>query len=204
MEDMARPKNQHARREQIVAAALRAIVSRGLTGLRIKDVAAEAKMSAGSISYYYAGLDDLLVDVHRHAVDRFYWQRLRAIEGSDDPREKLIIMARSGLPESREDLLCQVLYELHVHASRSTTHAALMTSLFDREVSLYLTILSVGQATGAFTLTSAVDTVARNLVALEDAYGLHIVAGNTAVSPQQATVLILAYASTATGCELAA
>ena len=195
---MARPKEQTARRGEIVAAAQRAIVARGLAGLRMKDVAREAGLSPGAVSYYYRESDDLLADVHQDALDRFYWARLRVIEAVTDPVAQLIGLVRAGVPAA-DDQLSRVLYELHVHAARSRVHAALMTALYDREVSLYQRVLAGGRERGVFVLDpAAVDAVAANAVALEDAYGLHLVGRNAHVSAERARANILAYLSLAT------
>ena len=202
---MARPKEQTVRRGEIVAAAQRAIVARGLAGLRIKDIAREAGLSPGSVSYYYREFDDLLADVHQDALDRFYWARLRAIEAAPDPAAQLTALVRAGVPATADDRLSRVLYELHVHAARSRVHAALMTALYDREVSLYQRVLAGGRERGVFALDpAAVDEVAANAVALEDAYGLHVVGRNAHVSPDLARTNILAYLTLATGVALAA
>ena len=199
---MARPKEQAARRQELVAAAGRAIVERGVRGLRVKDVAAEAGISAGLVSYYYPDLGDLLVDVHEHSVDRFYWSRMSQVEGVADSRGRLRALAGGGLPSGPDDELCLTLYELHLHAARDRTHAALMTSLFDREVSLYVMVLQQGAAAGELVLAAPALDVATNAVALEDAYGLHIVARNTRVDPGRARTLLLSYLSEATGADL--
>ncbi len=59
--------------------------SGGVGGLRVRDVASEAGLSPGLISYYYRSLDDLVVDVHADAVHRFDSARRDAIEQVDDP-----------------------------------------------------------------------------------------------------------------------
>jgi AcrR family transcriptional regulator len=203
MVGVARPRQQTARRHDLVEAAGRAIAERGLTGVRIKDVAAEAGLSAGLVSYYYPDFDDLLADVHQDAVDRFYWARLRAVEGADQPAAQLVALVEQGVPERPDDLTCAVLYELHLHASRSRTHAVLMTSLYDQEVSLYERVLRAGRDQGVFSMPEEwVDVVATNAVALEDAYGLHIVGRNAHVGAQQARSNILAYLGNATGASL--
>ncbi len=194
---MARPKEQTARRSEIIAAARRAIAARGLAGLRIKDVAQEAGLSPGSVSYYYRDFEDLLAEVHQDAVDRFYWQRLHAIEAVADPAGQLIALVKAGVPAGGDDPTCRVLYELHVHAARNRTHAVLMTALFDREVSLYRQVLRTLPLDAG-----AADTVAANAVALEDAYGLHIVGRNAHVTPETARANILAYLTSATGVTL--
>jgi AcrR family transcriptional regulator len=199
---MARPKDQAKRRDELVEAAGRAILKRGLAGLRIRDVAEEARLSAGSVSYYYPDLEDLLFEVHQDAVDRFYWNRAKAADGEADPVRRLVRLVEAGLPADEDDPLCRVLYETHVHAARSRTHAALMTALWDREVSLYSAALAHGRDTGKFRLRSEVGDVAANAVALEDAYGLHVVGRNTSLSTARVLVLVLGYLEAETGCEL--
>ncbi|OXM64656.1 MULTISPECIES: TetR/AcrR family transcriptional regulator [Amycolatopsis] len=199
---MARPKDQAKRRDEIVAAAGRAILRRGLTGLRVRDVAEEAGLSAGLVSYYYRDLDELLLEVHQDAVDRFYWGRAEAADSETDPRGRLVRIVEAGLPADENDPVCRVLYETHVHASRSRTHAALMTALWDREVSLYSAALAHGRDAGVFRLRGPVADVAANAVALEDAYGLHVVGRNSSVSVPRARALVLRYLETETGCEL--
>ncbi|MFE4952694.1 TetR/AcrR family transcriptional regulator [Streptomyces sp. NPDC056653] len=196
---MGRPKNQTARREALVDAAGRAIAERGLEGLRIKDIAAEAGMSAGSVLYYYPEMDELVLEVHRGAVERYVSARHDRTDTVADPVERLRVLIGSGLPSAAGDPQHSLLYELHRRADRSSGHAALMASLFAREVALYTTVLEVGAATGVFTLTESAADVARNLVALEDGYGLHIVSRNTQLTPREAQRLILGYARAATG-----
>ncbi|TGA92952.1 TetR family transcriptional regulator [Streptomyces sp. MZ04] len=196
---MGRPKNQTARREALVDAAGRAITERGLEGLRIKDIAAEAGMSAGSVLYYYPELDDLVLEVHRGAVERFVAARHAATDGVADPVARLRALVGSGLPDGPGDPVHGLLYELHRRADRSAGHAELMASLFAREVALYTTVLEVGAATREFTLTEPPADLARNLVALEDGYGLHIVSHNAQLTPGEAERLILGLARSVTG-----
>lgn len=196
---MARRKEQTRRRSELVAAAGRAILERGVVGLRIRDVAEEAGLSAGSVSYYYRELEDLLLDVHADAVDRFYWARAAAIADVEDPPQRLSRLVTAGLPASAGDLLCRVLYEIHLHAARSSAHAALLTSLWDREVSLYDDVLADGRDLGVFRLVHPARDIAENAVALEDAYGLHIVARNAHVQRERARDLVLGYLAAETG-----
>ena len=63
-----------------------------------------------------------------------------------------------------------------------------MTSLWDREVSLYAMVLQEGQDRGEFTLRLPAMDVASYAVALEDAFGLHIVARNRRLDTARARV----------------
>lgn len=198
---MARPKNQGARRGALIDAAGRAIAERGMAGLRIKDIAAEAGVSAGSVLYYYPELDDLVLAVHQDAVERYLAQRQERTEApGDDVVARMRAALASGLPQGPDDATHRLLYELHGLADRSAGHAALMGSLFAREVALYSTLLEVGVVAGVFELSGTFADVARNLVALEDGYGLHIVARNPVVDRATALGLLTAHARLVTAC----
>ena len=198
---MARPKNQESRRAQLVQAAKKAIAERGLNGLRTIDVAAHSEVGAGSVAYYYPDLGDLVREVHEDAVSRFYWNRREQGIAGETPETKLAQVIRSGIPVSAEDIDFQVLNELHTHAFRDKFHAGLMAELYRLEVSLYTAVLTEGVDSRAFTMTLPVETAASNLVALEDAYGLHFM-GGTPLDVDDIFRLIAANAEVLTGCRL--
>ena len=198
---MARPKNQQARREQLVRAAREVIVDQGLADVRIRDVAEAAGVAPGSVTYYYRELIDLFNAVYEDAVERFCAERWRAIEPITDPAERLAVTIRSGLPSGPDDRLACLLYEFSPQARRRPVEAVLRSSLYTRQTELYRSILESGVAAGAFTLTAPAAAISHNLVALEDAYGYHVVVGS-AVTLEQAEALIRSYAATATRCDL--
>ncbi|MFC6885149.1 MULTISPECIES: TetR/AcrR family transcriptional regulator [Actinomadura] len=196
---MARPSRAHERRAELVAAARRAVVERGMLGLRLRDVADRAAMSSGSVLYYFPTLADLLREVQREAVDRFCAAREEAVAREPGPRGRLAAMIRSGLPSGPGDELCVLLYELGTVARRDAAYAAEHIRLYERQAGIYTAILEAGAATGAFALTRDAASIARNLVALEDGYGLHIVNAVPAVDAAQARRLLFACAADATG-----
>ena len=68
---------------------------------------------------------------------------------------------------------------------------------------MYQAILEMGRAQGAFTLANDSLSIARNLVALEDAYGYRIMAGHPSLDHGATAELILDYARLATTHPLA-
>jgi AcrR family transcriptional regulator len=197
---MARRKDQDAAREAIMSATLLAIRDRGLDGLRIRDVAAIAGVSSGTVHYYFTDFAGLLTEVYQRASERFFRDRMDVVTEIADARAKLAAMIGTGIPWSSDDALVTALYRLDSYLAFSDTHSALVTALFDKQVALYLGILETGQAQGHFELQSKPLDIAQNLVALEDAYGLHITTGNRALTPPRAATLIHSYAVVATGC----
>ncbi|MEB3370910.1 TetR/AcrR family transcriptional regulator [Saccharopolyspora mangrovi] len=199
---MARTRTQQARREQFIDAALRAIRERGRDNVRIRDIATEAGVSPGSVLYHYPELTELMFDVHRTVADRFYRLRADTVEAAGSAESKLEAAIETGLPSGRDDEVACVLYEMHGLADRSSAHASLMTSLYDREVALYSSVLEVGRATGRFTLSQPVREIAESLVALEDGLGLHLISNNTSLEHSAAKHLLTEYARHATGCAI--
>jgi AcrR family transcriptional regulator len=199
---MARRRNQTARRQVITAAAEKAILARGAHRVRIKDVAEAAGLSSGSISYYYPDIDELLLEVYETGVERFYTERLAATNAIADPRERLLAAIATGLPRERDDEEVRLLYELGTAQRGAASWGSLIRSLYDRQVAMYQAILEVGQADGTFVLADDARALARNFVALEDAYGLHIVTNNPTIDFEVARGLICSYAAMATGCAM--
>lgn len=199
---MARKKDQAARRQQLVSATIALIADRGIEALTLAAIADRVGVSHRLVAYYYSDLESLVQEAHEAAVERYYWGRLQALDQVADPQQRLLQLIQSGLPGRQDRQLSQVLNELSANASRSWVHAQLMSQLFDREVSLYLSVLQEGQSAGAFRLSQPALTLARNLVALEDAYGFHLLAKAGSIDASTALGGLVGYAQTATGATL--
>lgn len=185
------------RRIKLLKAAQRAMAEHG-TAVRLNQVAEEAGLTSGAILYHYPELQDLLTDATRAVSERFYEERLIASESVVDPAARLIMMVKSGLPLDVHDEGVKLLCALGGAAPRHPIYAVLLTSLYDRQVSLYQSILDTGAALGKFTLTSTAINISRNLVALEDAYGYRMMAGHSRINYDVAVELILDYARAVT------
>lgn len=194
---MADAKLGGAKRDRLLKAAQRAMAEYG-TAVRLNQVADEAGLTSGAILYHYPELQDLLNDATRAVSERFYEERLVAIQGVDDPAERLVLTVRSGLPTNLDDEGVRLLCALGGAAPRHTIYAVLLTALYDRQVSLYQSILDTGAALGKFALASSSLNISRNLVALEDAYGYRIMAGHPTIDYGVAVELILDFARVVT------
>lgn len=198
----ARGEKRSERRSDLLEAAQRAMAEYG-AGVRLNQVAEEAGLTSGAILYHYPDLQDLLIDANRAGMERFYDERMKALDGVDDPAARLVITIRSGLPVDDDDEEVRLLCALGGEAARNTVYAVLLTALFDRQVAMYQSILEMGRAQGVFALASDSLKIARNLVALEDAYGYRIMAGHPTLDHEATAELILAYARLATAHPLA-
>ncbi|GAA3593815.1 TetR/AcrR family transcriptional regulator [Nonomuraea rosea] len=199
---VAQRKSRSDRRIDLIEAARRAIIRYGIDGVQLSHVAEEAGLTSGAVLYHYPDLAELLVEAQHAGMERFYEQRMRRLATITGPAEKLVVTIRSGLPTGPLDPDVRLLNELGGAAGRNRVYGVLLTSLYDRQVSMYQSILDTGAALGVFALTADSVTVARNLVALEDAYGYRITARHPLIGPEEAAELILSYARTVTGNDL--
>ncbi|MBU2697915.1 MULTISPECIES: TetR/AcrR family transcriptional regulator [Pimelobacter] len=197
---MARFKDQERRRDEIVAATLQVLRESGSAALRLRDVAARAGVSTGTVHYYFDDVQGLLAEVHARARKRFYDDRLSRLTQLPDARDKLVAAIRGGLPTSTDDDLVAALYHLDGQMRFREPNSELYTALYDTQVAIYVGILEVGVAQGHFELAADPTDLAQNLVALEDAYGEHIVVGVRSLHYERVVELLCGYARLATRC----
>ncbi len=181
-----------------MGAAQRAMLEHG-ADTKLVHVAEAAGLTSGAVLYHFPDVQALLLEANRAGMERFYDQRVAALKELDGPVEKLVVTVNNGLPVDGNDASVRLLCELGGAAGRQPVYAALLTSLYDRQVAMYEVILESGSARGDFELAQDARTIARNLVALEDAYGYRIIAGHPSIDHDTAADLILEYARVATG-----
>jgi AcrR family transcriptional regulator len=198
---MARTRIQTLRRQQIIEAARRSIVEHGLGEVGVRDIAAAAGMSPGSITYHFPALDDLLQQVQDEATTRFSTERWRAIEAIEDPRDQLVALCEGGIATGPDDELYALLYEFTGLARREPSYRNLWKTQYDRQVPLYQSVLATGAGIGVFRLVAPSATIAHHLVALEDSLAFHVLTG-VSFDRDAAIEMMLRYAVVATGCEL--
>lgn len=179
------------------------MLRRGLAAVRLRDVAEEAGVTSAAVLYYYDQIDELLVETHQRAIERFCSQREDLVDSIADPRERLVAAVRAGLPTGPDDELVRLLYQFDSQGMTNPAYGAQSRAYFERQVAIYHSVLVAGEATGVFTLTAPARVIARNLVALEDGHGYYVAVPGTGVNAADAERFILSYAEAATGCQLA-
>lgn len=198
---MARPSRQRERRIEVVDAALAAAAQHGLRNLSLTDVANQAGVTRGALLYYYEDLEAILVEAHAAGMARVGGERAELVAQQQSAPEKLAVAIEAGLPSGPDDALMRLLYEFDVLAGKSELHDKLVQQLYRQQLELYRGIIDEGIASGDFSPIGPLDDIAMNFVALEDAYGLHIVAGGS-IGVADAKRAIELYAAQA-GCPTA-
>ncbi len=185
-----------------MSAASTLVARKGLSSVRLRDVADAAGLTSGAVLYYYENLDELFTAAYDRAIERFCEQREHAIAGIEDPADRLATAIGMAIPSGPDDAEIRLLYELEPVALRDAACAALMSAYIERQVAMYAAILEVGAATGVFELAHDARTLARNVVALEDGQGLYVLMGRD--TPEAVEHRILDYVSSATGRRVSA
>ncbi len=182
-----------------MSAASTLVARKGLSSVRLRDVADAAGLTSGAVLYYYENLDELFTAAYDRAVERFCREREQAIANIADPARRFAAAIRMAIPRGPDDHEIRLLYELEPVAFRDQACAALMSAYIERQVATYTAMLEVGAATGAFALAHDARTIARNLVSLEDGQGLYVLLGRD--TPEEVERRIFDYLATVTGVE---
>jgi AcrR family transcriptional regulator len=75
-------KKQASKRQQIIEAAARIIIQKGIEKTSLSDIAKEAGISKGSLYYYYASKDDLIFDIAQAHINQISENLFSIIEES--------------------------------------------------------------------------------------------------------------------------
>lgn len=82
MEKKKLARKRADKRQQIIEAAARIIVQKGIEKTSLTDIAAEAGISKGSLYYYYASKDDLIFDITETHINRISNNLFEIIENN--------------------------------------------------------------------------------------------------------------------------
>lgn len=197
---MASDVTKAHRRRELVDAAKQVARDRGLSGTNVRAVAAQASVSAGSVLYYYPSFDELIAEAVEGVIEQFYEQRRSAAEKHSDPFVKLLTLIEAGVPDDISDDL-RIVYEGISLGRQQPQLRVIYRSIVERQVVLYRSALEFGTALGAFTPRSELSVIARNLVALEDAYDLYPLIGVN-FARESCRDNVISYAELALGCSL--
>jgi AcrR family transcriptional regulator len=196
---VARKKDQEARRLALGEAVRRAVLTRGLEGVRLRDIAEEAGVTPAAV-LYYGDVDALTYDTYQQAIERFSLDRERVAEQFPDARDRLRASIDHGVASGPDDELVRLLFEFWPRSLRDPKAAVLDASLQERQIAVYSAIFVLGTAQGHFTLTDPPRLLAGNIVAMEDGYQMEILSGRR--TRDEVKACLLSYARAVTGCDI--
>ena len=197
-----RPKVDHLRKPQIVAAAAEVLYERGLFDTRIGDIAERAGTSSPTILYYFESKDRLLEEAVAYADLEFYERLSDGQHQLKHPSDKLVhLIEETALgPGGLNDYTLWM--EIWVRARRDAAVRGSYFRLDRRQRALIADIVREGQRDGEFSCDADPDDFALMLSGLLDGLGVQVTLGQPDVPPSRMVERCLTLASTELECEL--
>jgi AcrR family transcriptional regulator len=197
-----RPKVDHLRKPQIIAAAAEVLYDRGLFDTRIGDIAERAGTSSPTILYYFESKDRLLEEAVAFADRQFYERLSEGNERIEQAADKLVhLIEETSLgPGGLNDYTLWM--EIWVRARRDPSVRRSYFRLDRRQRALIADIVREGQAAGEFSAAADPDDFALALSGLLDGLGVQVTLGQPDVTPERMVDRCVALASHELGCDL--
>ncbi len=193
----ATERRRGERRDEIIRAFWRVARTRPRGGVNVRAVAAEAAMSPANVLHYFTSLNELQITALAGAMEEFAERRQGILDRPASAASRIASMIEAGVPDAISDELRQVYESVPVlaeHPDFLPAHRALV----ERQIMLYRTLVEIGAGTGEFRLASPPGIIARNLVALEDAYDLYPLVGDR-TPREECRAAVRSYAELALG-----
>jgi AcrR family transcriptional regulator len=194
-----RPRLDHVRRPELLAAAAAVIRERGLENARVVDVADEAGISAPSVLYYFASKAELLKEALTSAEERFYEELEIELSGIESARERMLRIVQYGAGEGDYDAALWM--ELWARALRDPELAATRAELDGRWRRTIADVVRYGQERGEFGPADP-EEFAVLLASLLDGLAVQIALRDMEVTPDRVRELAVKLAERELGCEL--
>ena len=144
------------RRRLIVDAAREVIASRGLAATRMRDVASAADVSLGTLTYHFAGVDDLLASVIQTEDLEFLQPVIDRALAAETGRAGLRCLVEGLLnqePRTREHWV--VWMDFWTLANRDSRYGRWQDGAYATWRTLLTNLVARGEADGSLTVTNA-------------------------------------------------
>ena len=96
-----RPSVEEQRREDVLEATWELIIEVGHANVRISDIAERTGTSTATVHYYFKTKRDVLEATFRYAVEESRRRSEAALDGVDDPWERLVALIDAQLPQGQ-------------------------------------------------------------------------------------------------------
>jgi AcrR family transcriptional regulator len=179
------------RRPQILQAAARVVAARGLTGMRLADVAKEAGLSIGTVQHYFGSRQQLLVETFAYEAERSLERWLPAERDGVSAWDQLLHLVDIWLdpPTFRERWTRWVQFWA-VYAREPKLRGA-MGKVYARWREPIRQMIEAGIASGDLAPSLPVDVVVDRTVALFDGLALQVLVEAPGMSLERMRELVV-------------
>jgi TetR/AcrR family transcriptional regulator, fatty acid metabolism regulator protein len=137
------------KRDAILKAATQVFAQNGYFQSQVADIARAAGVAAGTVYLYFRSKDDLLVSLFERTMRDAIAEGRRGLEGVDDPRARLTLIARLHLERLGRDRDLAVVFQVELR--QSTKFMERFSSTYFRDyLGMIRETIAAGQATGVF------------------------------------------------------
>jgi AcrR family transcriptional regulator len=162
------------RRPQILVAAARVIARRGLTGLRLADVASEAGVSIGTIQHYFGTRQRLLMETFTFETERSLDRWLSAEDDGADAWQQLLALVDIVLdPPTFRERWTRWLQFWAAYAREPRLRRSIGAT-YDRWRAPFERAIGTGIESGDFAPELPLDSVVDRALALLDGLALQV------------------------------
>lgn len=126
-------RNDPERRERIISACLDVIAESGVAGASHRRIAAAAGVPLGSMTYHFAGMDELLHEAFTRfatVVSSRFEERMEAASDPASARAAVVAIILEDVARGRNELVLS--HELYTLAAREPSYRALTTAWMKR------------------------------------------------------------------------
>lgn len=141
------------RRAELLEAARRVVLERGMSSTRVADVASATNVSGGLIHYHFATKDDLIAEMLRASSLEEQQQLERLAADSGDVVSRLDRVIRHYLPRARDDQSWILWIEAWAASLRSKVLRDILAELEGAWMGVLERVIREGVATGEFVCT---------------------------------------------------
>ena len=201
MSKSGRPKEPW-KRDHIIDSAIPLFNQQGLWTVSIQEIADAAGVSRASIHYHFDGVDGIILGVAQKGFEFMFTRRQELVNSKIDPREKLVSLINLGIPDEIPPEYIIMYESIGVFRSR-TDFLPLAQNLIDSQLELYVAVLQEGVDAGIYLPQENLESIGKNLLAIEDASGIYLTLG-TVDDTQEIRNRMLNYVSLALGYDLLA
>jgi AcrR family transcriptional regulator len=194
-----RPKEPW-KRNHIIESAIPLFSEQGLWSVGIQELADAAGVSRASIHYHFSGVNGVILGVAEKGFSLMYTRRRSAVDKLDDPRAKLVTLIRMGIPEILPPEYI-VMYESIGVFRANPDSLPLLQGLSAKQLELYVFVIKEGLDAGYFFPCEDIESIGKNLLSIEDAWGVYLTLG-TEQNSEETRQRMLSYASLALKCDL--
>lgn len=147
MQDLTpRQRDKH---ERITAAAVEVFAEKGFHQARVADIARRAGVADGTIYLYFKNKEDILLSVFEEKMDLFLAGVSEALEGIDDPIERMRTFARFHATRVEHDRPVAEVLQVELRLSNKFLREYRPTKLW-AYLDILQDIVRQGQASGVF------------------------------------------------------